>query len=118
MNTSTKKKYNTPKPSFKNGSSKTPHNAKRKSPPKTNKLDPAPKNEVKQMFMSWFKKNNHVGQIMTKQDVVRNILTKLDSKQNDALAEAMNDLKTEGLIEVQEDGVTLVLTQKGTEFSA
>ena len=67
------------------------------------------------MFMKWIKKNNKVGQIMTKQDVVTNILTKLDAKQNDALEEAMDELKSHGLIEVKEDGVTLVLTQKGSD---
>ncbi len=94
-----------------------PHNSQRKSSPKKNLLDIAPKKEVKEMFMSWFKKHNIVGQIMTKQEVVRNILTKLDSKQNSALEEAMKDLKHEGWIEIQEDGVTLVLTQKGTEYA-
>jgi len=91
------------------------HANKRKSPPKKSNMDAVPKNEVKEMFMAWFKKRNHVGQIMTKQDVVQNILLKLNAKQNDALEEAMNELKKEQLIEVQEDGVTLVLTKKGTQ---
>jgi predicted nucleic acid-binding protein len=93
----------------------SPKNSKRKSPPKSKKIDPAPKKEVKEMFMKWFKKHNSVGQIMTKQDVVTNILTRLDAKQNDALKEAMDELKSNGLIEVKEDGVTLVLTQKGSD---
>lgn len=89
-------------------------NSKRKSViPKDKKIDLTPINEVKEMFMHWFKRNRKVGQIMTKQDVVRNILTKLDAKQNDALEDAMNGLKNEGLIEVKEDGVTLILTKKG-----
>jgi hypothetical protein len=92
-----------------------PHNNKRKSPPKNNLLDMAPRKEVEEMFMNWFKKRNGVGQIMTKQDVVQSIIKKLDSKQNSALEDAMNELKHEGLIEMQEDGVTLVLTQKGAE---
>jgi predicted transcriptional regulator len=54
---------------------------------------------------------------MTKRDVVENIIAKLDAKQNDALEKAMNELRREGLIEVKEDGVTLVLTQKGAEFT-
>ncbi|QOY55933.1 hypothetical protein HUE87_11840 [Candidatus Sulfurimonas marisnigri] len=94
----------------------TPHNNKRKSSPKNKTIDAAPKNEVKEMFINWFRKNNNVGQIMSKQDVVKDILTKLDSKQNDALEKAMNELKHDGLIEVKEDGVTLVLTQKGSDF--
>ncbi len=100
------------KPSTKHTSS--PHTNKRKSPPKKNNMDTAPKNEVKEMFMAWFKKRNHAGQVMTKQDVVQNILTKLNPKQNDALEEAMNELKSDKLIEVKEDGLTIVLTQKGT----
>ncbi len=93
----------------------TAHTNKRKSPPKKNIIDKVPINEVKEMFMAWFKKRNSVGQIMTKQDVVQNILTKLNAKQNDALEDAMNELKKEQFIEVKEDGVTLVLTQKGSQ---
>ena len=52
---------------------------------------------------------------MTKEDVVRSILTKLDAKQNDALEDAMNKLKKEGFMEVKEDGLTLVLTKQGAE---
>jgi predicted transcriptional regulator len=88
-----------------------------KTAPKNKVLDTAPKKEVKEMFMKWFKKNNSVGQIMTKRDVVENIIAKLDAKQNDALEKAMNELRKEGLVEVKEDGVTLVLTQKGAEFT-
>jgi len=91
------------------------HTNKRKLPPKKNNIDKVPVNEVKEMFMAWFKKHNSVGQIMTKQDVVQNILTKLNAKQNDALEKAMNELKKEQFIEVKEDGVTLVLTQKGSQ---
>ncbi|WP_229855159.1 hypothetical protein [Candidatus Sulfurimonas marisnigri] len=109
MKTPTKKTYN-------NNMKSTPHNNKRKSSPKNKTIDAAPKNEVKEMFINWFRKNNNVGQIMSKQDVVKDILTKLDSKQNDALEKAMNELKHDGLIEVKEDGVTLVLTQKGSDF--
>jgi hypothetical protein len=91
-------------------------NSKRKSVlPKDKKIDLTPRNEVKKMFMDWFKRNKNVGQIMTKQDVVRNILTKLDAKQNDALEDAMNELKKDGVVVVKEDGVTLVLTQIGAD---
>ena len=91
-------------------------NSRRKSAlPKEKKIDVTPKNEVKEMFIKYFKKNNSVGHIMGKQDVVRNILTKLDAKQNDALEDAMNELKSDGLIDVKEDGLTLVLTKKGSE---
>ena len=91
-------------------------NEKKKSLAKHRKDDLTPKDEVKAMFMSWFAKNPKVGQIMSKQDVIKNILTKLDIKQNKVLEVAMNDLKSSGLIETQEDGVTLVLTQKGFDF--
>lgn len=87
---------------------------KRKSViPKDKKIDLTPMNEVKKMFKDWFKRNRKVTQVMSKEDVVRNILTKLDGKQNDALEDAMNSLKREGFMEVKEDGVTLVLTQSG-----
>jgi|FLOH01.1.fsa_nt_gi hypothetical protein len=109
MKSSPKKNYN--------DVNATPHNNKRKAPPKKNKADATPKNEVKEMFMNWFKKRNTAGQVMTKQDVVKNILTKLDAKQNDAMEKAINELKSEGWIEIKEDGVTLALTEKGVEYS-
>ena len=95
--------------------SKKPLLNKKRMAPKKALPDSAPKKEVIEMFMAWFRKNKSVGQIMTKQDVVKNILLKIDAKQEDALADAMNELKKEGFIEIQEDGVTLVLTQLGFE---
>ena len=41
------------------------------------KIDITPKNEVKQMFRDWFKKRNEAGQVMTKQDVINNVIKKL-----------------------------------------
>ncbi len=76
------------------------------------KIDITPKNEVKQMFRNWFKKRNEAGQIMTKQDVINNVLKNLTKEQDKFLAEAMDEMVFEGLIEVQEDGVTLVLKRK------
>ena len=76
------------------------------------KIDITPKNEVKQMFRNWFKKRNETGQIMTKQDVINNVLKNLTKEQDKFLAEAMDEMVFEGLIEVQEDGVTLVLKRK------
>jgi len=68
------------------------------------------------MFMNWFKKKKAVaGQVMEKQDVIKEVLKKLDKKQDAALEKAMDELKSSGLIETKEDGVTLVLTQKGAE---
>jgi len=91
---------------------KTPHNKRRKAPPKSN-VEVSYKNQVKEMFSNWFKNNNRVGYVMSKQDIVRNILTKLTAKQENSLQIAINELNTDGYIEVQEDGLTLVLTQKG-----
>lgn len=84
--------------------------------PKEKPLDTDPKTEVKEMFLKWFKKHNSVGQIMSKQDVVENVIAKLDAKQNDALKKAMDELINNGFIDVQNDDVTLVLTQRGSEF--
>ncbi len=75
----------------------------------------SPKDEIKEMFYSWFRKRRKVGQVMSKQDVISNILTKLDKRQNKILEEAMDELKVSGFMETQSDGVTLVLTQKGIE---
>ena len=76
------------------------------------KIDITPKNEVKQMFRNWFKKRNEAGQIMTKQDVINSVLKNLNKDQDKFLEEAMQEMASEGLIEVQEDGVTLVLKRK------
>lgn len=94
----------------------SPHNARRKSAPKKVNSSISPKDEVKEMFIKWFKKNNLLGNIMSKQEVVTQILTKLNAKQEEALHDAMNELQKRGLIEVQEDGVTLVWTQKGVDY--
>jgi len=84
---------------------------KRKSSKK--KEDLTQKDEVKELFFSWFRKHHKIGQIMTKQDVVTNILTKLDSKQNKVLDVAMNELQESGFMEMLSDGVSLKLSEKG-----
>jgi len=114
MKSTPKKNYNNSKPAPKNNIKY--NSGRKKVPSKDKKLDDAPKNEVKDMFMAWFKKNRSLGQIMTKEDVVKNVIKNLDAPQNDALEEAMRELKKYGFIEVQEDGVTLVLTKKGYDF--
>lgn len=53
---------------------------------------------------------------MTKADVVKAILKKLDSKQDKFFTRAMDELTNESIIEIQPDGVTLVLTQKGADL--
>jgi hypothetical protein len=69
------------------------------------------------MFMHWFKSSNAVqGHVMTKADVIKAILKKLDSKQDKFFTRAMDEMINEGLFEVQPDGVTLVLTQKGADL--
>lgn len=68
------------------------------------------------MFLNWFKSSHAVaGHIMNKQDVISSILKKLDSKQDRPFQIAMDELKHDGLIEIKEDGVTIMLTQKGVE---
>ena len=68
------------------------------------------------MFMLWFKKEKAVaGDVMTKRDVLKNIIKNLDKKQDDVLEIAMNDLKAGGYLETQEDGFSLVLTEKGAK---
>ena len=76
------------------------------------KIDITPKNEVKQMFRDWFKKRNVAGQIMTKQDVINSVIKKLTKSQDKFLKDAMDEMVFEGLIEIQEDGVTIVLKRK------
>lgn len=49
---------------------------------------------------------------MTKQDVINNILKNLNKEQDKFLEEAMDEMVAEGMLEVQEDGVTLVLRKK------
>lgn len=69
------------------------------------------------MFMNWFKSSNaSQGHIMTKADVIKAILKKLDSKQDKFFTRAMDEMVNEGIFEVQSDGVTLILTQKGADL--
>ncbi len=79
------------------------------------KKDLTPKDEIKEMFFNWFMKRRKVGQVMSKQDVISNILTKLTKQQDKVLHIAMDELKSSGFIDIDSDGVTLVLTQKGLE---
>ena len=66
------------------------------------------------MFINWFKNAQaQAGHIMTKQDVISAILKKLDSKQDRPFQIAMDELKHDGIIDLKEDGVTVVLTEKG-----
>lgn len=69
------------------------------------------------MFMNWFRSSRaRAGHEMTKEDVIKTVLKKIDSKQDHPFTKAMEELKNDGLIEVKEDGVTLVLTEKGADL--
>ena len=69
------------------------------------------------MFMHWFKASRAVeGHVMTKQDVINGILKKLGPKQDRPFQIAMDELKNDGVITIQEDGVTLILTAKGADL--
>ena len=76
------------------------------------KIDITPKNQVKQMFRDWFKKRNEAGQVMTRQEVINSVIKKLTKEQDKFLKDAMDEMVFEGLIEIQEDGVTVVLKRK------
>ncbi len=83
---------------------------------KKSALETVYKEEVKEMFMKWFKNQKAVaGHVMTKTDVLKNIIKNIDKKQDDVLEAAMNDLKTGGFFETLEDGYSLMLTQKGAD---
>ena len=83
---------------------------------KKSALETVYKEEIKEMFMLWFKKQKAVaGHVMTKRDVLQNIIKKLDKKQDSVLEAAMNELKTGGFLETQEDGFSLMLTPKGAD---
>jgi hypothetical protein len=69
------------------------------------------------MFMNWFRSSRALeGHTMTKQDVINAVLKKIDSKQDRPFANAMEELKSDGMIDIKEDGVTLVLTAKGADL--
>lgn len=69
------------------------------------------------MFMTWFKSSRALeGHVMTKQDVINAVLKKLGPKQDRPFQIAMNELQNDGVIDVKEDGVTLVLTAKGADL--
>jgi hypothetical protein len=104
------------KPAPKRDTRNAHQNFARKAPPKKENVETTQKNEIKAMFMNWFKSSRAAtGHIMTKQDVINAILKKLDAKQDRPFEKAMDELKNDGLIDIKEDGVTLVLTQKGAD---
>jgi len=84
---------------------------------KKESLETTQKNEIKALFMNWFKASGaKEGHIMTKQDVINGVLRKIGPKQDRPFQLAMEELCDTGLITLQGDGVTVVLTQKGFNY--
>ncbi len=72
--------------------------------------------EVIEMFVRWFKKQDAgVGHVMSKEDVLKNIIKNLDTKQDDVLEKAMTRLEKSGFMSRGEDGFSLILTEKGAK---
>ena len=96
---------------------KKPYNPSSKSRKNVYNKEPElkPIDEVKAFFRDYFRKNNSAGHIMSKEDVIKHVLKKLTPKEDSVFAEALNELKVSGFLEVKEDGVSLMLTQKGAD---
>lgn len=77
-----------------------------------------PVDEVKAFFRTYFKQNCTAGHIMTKEAVIKHVLRKLTAKEDAVFADALNELKKSGHVEVQDDGVSIMLTQKGADSFA
>ncbi len=93
----------------------SPQELKRRAS-KKNALETLYREEVKEMFVKWFARQNAVaGHVMTKTDVLKNIIKNLDKKQDDVLESAMNELISSGFMTTLEDGFSLMLTEKGAE---
>jgi len=101
------------KPSAKKKSYAPSSKSRKKAYHKEPELKPV--DEVKAFFRDYFRKNNQAGHVMSKEDVIKHVLKKLTPKEDSVFAEALNELKVGGFLEIQEDGVTLILTQKGAD---
>jgi hypothetical protein len=96
--------------------SKPSPNFRQKAPMQKESLETTQKNEIKALFMNWFKASGaKEGHVMTKQDVINGVLRKMGPKQDHPFALAMEELCSNTLVTLQADGVTVVLTQKGSE---
>ncbi len=83
---------------------------------KKSALETVYKEEVIEMFTTWFKKKGGTeGTVMTKTDVLKEIIKNLDKKQDDVLEKAMRELEQKGFMRRLEDGFSLELTAKGAE---
>lgn len=89
---------------------------KKRRASKKSALETLYKEEVIEMFLKWFKKQNaSAGHIMSKEDVLKNIIKNIDAKQEGVLERAMGELASKGILETQEDGFSLMLTEKGAK---
>lgn len=77
--------------------------------------DLKPKDEVKAFFRSYFAKRNETGQLMSKEDVIKHVLKKLTPQEEEEFHSAVNELKNEGFIAIETDGLSFTLTQKGAD---
>lgn len=107
-------KHQTSKPAGKK-KGYSPKDNKKNFQPRDTIVEVKPIDEVKGFFRDFFRKNATQGDLMTPEDVKKYVLRKLTAKEESVFAQALNGLKTEGFIEVQEDGLTLMLTQKGAD---
>jgi len=89
---------------------------KKRRASKKSALETLYKEEVIEMFLKWFKQQKAAaGHVMSKTDVLKNIIKNIDAKQDGMLEQAMKELKDKGIIETQEDGFSLMLTEKGAK---
>lgn len=73
----------------------------------------SPKDDVRNMILDWFKRNNSdVGHVMDERNLLHSILMKLNPKQNKVFDEAIDELVKDGLIEIKNNKL-LILTKKG-----
>lgn len=79
------------------------------------KIDSSPKEDVKNMILSWFKEtNSKAGHTLDQRNFLHSIQLKLNPKQEEKINEAVNDLVEEGLVEINEIK-SIVLTEKGVD---
>jgi len=89
---------------------------KKRRASKKSALETLYKEEVIEMFLKWFKQQKaEAGHVMSKTDVLKNIIKNIDAKQDGMLEQAMKELRDKGILETQEDGFSLMLTEKGAK---
>jgi len=81
-----------------------------------NDFTSSPKDDVRDMILGWFKRNNSdVGHVMDERNLQHSIVMKLNPKQKKVFDETINELVKDGLIEIKNDKL-LVLTEKGVDY--